>query len=173
MDAADKLHIGHILHKMPGQLSGGRTAARGHRPRPGARPGRLSDGRPDLGAGRAPARGNAGSSLKRIQREAGRTLIYVTHDQEEGDVGRRSHGHSGKRRHSPDRHARLRFMTNPATTYVARFLGSPGDQHSAGIRRMGVTVIEAASVRCAWIVPARDRSWRVWPNWACAPKTCA
>jgi multiple sugar transport system ATP-binding protein len=62
--------------------------------------------------------------LKRIQREAGRTLIYVTHDQEEAmSVADRmailEHG-AIRQVGSP-----VEIYDNPATTYVARFLGSP------------------------------------------------
>lgn len=122
-DAAEKLHIGHILHKMPGQLSGGErqrvAIARALVRDPAAY---LMDD--PISALDARLREETRVELKRIQREAGRTLIYVTHDQEEAmSVADRmailEHG-AIRQVGSP-----VEIYDNPATTYVARFLGSP------------------------------------------------
>jgi multiple sugar transport system ATP-binding protein len=122
-DAADKLHIGHILHKMPGQLSGGErqrvAIARALVRDPAAY---LMDD--PISALDARLREETRVELKRIQREAGRTLIYVTHDQEEAM--------SVADRMAILEHGAIRqtgrpgeIYDNPASTYVARFLGSP------------------------------------------------
>ena len=122
-DAADKLHIAHILHKMPGQLSGGErqrvAIARALVRDPAAY---LMDD--PISALDARLREETRVELKRIQREAGRTLIYVTHDQEEAmSVADRiailEHG-AIRQIGSP-----VEIYDRPATTYVARFLGSP------------------------------------------------
>ncbi|MES2433919.1 MAG: ABC transporter ATP-binding protein [Pseudomonadota bacterium] len=122
-DAAEKLHIGHILHKMPGQLSGGErqrvAIARALVRDPAAY---LMDD--PISALDARLREETRVELKRIQREAGRTLIYVTHDQEEAM--------SVADRMAILEHGAIRqigrpveIYDHPATTYVARFLGSP------------------------------------------------
>ena len=122
-DAAEKLHITHILHKMPGQLSGGErqrvAIARALVRDPAAY---LMDD--PISALDARLREETRVELKRIQREAGRTLIYVTHDQEEAmSVADRmailEHG-AIRQVGSP-----VEIYDHPATTYVARFLGSP------------------------------------------------
>ena len=122
-EAAEKLHIGHILHKFPAQLSGGErqrvAIARALVRDPVAF---LMDD--PISALDARLREETRVELKRIQREAGRTLIYVTHDQEEAMS-------------VADRMAILEkgairqigmptdVYDNPASTYVARLLGSP------------------------------------------------
>ncbi len=81
-DVAEKLHIGHILHKPPAQLSGGErqrvAIARALVRDPAAY---LMDD--PISALDARLREETRVELKRIQRELGRTLVYVTHDQEE------------------------------------------------------------------------------------------
>ncbi|WP_287367898.1 ABC transporter ATP-binding protein, partial [Mesorhizobium sp.] len=81
-DVAAKLHIGHILHKPPAQLSGGErqrvAIARALVRDPNAY---LMDD--PISALDARLREETRVELKRIQRELGKTLIYVTHDQEE------------------------------------------------------------------------------------------
>src|SRR5215216_1362856 len=81
-DTAAKLHIGHILHKMPAQLSGGErqrvAIARALVRDPVAY---LMDD--PISALDARLREETRVELKRIQREMGKTLVYVTHDQEE------------------------------------------------------------------------------------------
>lgn len=122
-DAAAKLHIGHILHKMPGQLSGGErqrvAIARALVRDPAAY---LMDD--PISALDARLREETRVELKRIQREAGRTLIYVTHDQEEAMsvADRMAIMEQGAIRQIG---APLQIYDNPASTYVARLLGSP------------------------------------------------
>ncbi len=62
--------------------------------------------------------------LKRIQREAGRTLIYVTHDQEEAMsvADRMAILETGRIRQIG---APVDIYDRPASAYVARLLGSP------------------------------------------------
>ena len=79
---AEKLHIGHVLHKPPAQLSGGErqrvAIARALVRDPAAY---LMDD--PISALDARLREETRVELKRLQREFGHTLIYVTHDQEE------------------------------------------------------------------------------------------
>ena len=148
-DAAEKLHITHILHKMPGQLSGGErqrvAIARALVRDPAAY---LMDD--PISALDARLREETRVELKRIQREAGRTLIYVTHDQEEAMsvadrmaiLDRGAIAQIG----SP-----VQIYDHPVSTYVARFLGSPvmnilvaqgvaeGFQAAGGALRVGVS----------------------------------
>ena len=81
-DVSKTLHITHILHKPPAQLSGGErqrvAIARALVRDPVAC---LMDD--PISALDARLRESTRVKLKRIQRELGRTLIYVTHDQEE------------------------------------------------------------------------------------------
>jgi multiple sugar transport system ATP-binding protein len=81
-DVASKLHIAHLLHKPPAHLSGGErqrvAIARALVRDPVAC---LMDD--PISALDARLRESTRVELKRIQRELGRTLIYVTHDQEE------------------------------------------------------------------------------------------
>lgn len=122
-DAAEKLHITHILHKMPGQLSGGErqrvAIARALVRDPAAY---LMDN--PISALDARLREETRVELKRIQREAGRTLIYVTHDQEEAMsvADRMAILEKGTIRQIG---RPVDIYDHPATTYVARFLGSP------------------------------------------------
>jgi multiple sugar transport system ATP-binding protein len=122
-DAAKKLHIGHILHKMPGQLSGGErqrvAIARALVRDPAAY---LMDD--PISALDARLREEARVELKRMQREAGRTLIYVTHDQEEAMsvADRMAILEHGKIRQIG---APVELYDRPASAYVARLLGSP------------------------------------------------
>lgn len=122
-DAAAKLHIGHILHKHPAQLSGGErqrvAIARALVRDPAAY---LMDD--PISALDARLREEARVELKRMQREAGRTLIYVTHDQEEAmSVADRmailDHGRVVQIG------APTELYDCPASTYVGGLLGSP------------------------------------------------
>ena len=103
-DVAAKLHIGHILHKPPAQLSGGErqrvAIARALVRDPVAY---LMDD--PISALDARLREETRVELKRIQRELGKTLIYVTHDQEEAMsvADRMAILENGA--HPPDRHA--------------------------------------------------------------------
>jgi multiple sugar transport system ATP-binding protein len=81
-EVAEKLHIGHILHKLPAHLSGGERQ-------------RVAIGRAlvrepvaylmddPISALDARLREETRVELKRMQTQLGRTLVYVTHDQEE------------------------------------------------------------------------------------------
>jgi multiple sugar transport system ATP-binding protein len=120
---AEKLHIAHILHKHPGQLSGGErqrvAIARALVRDPVAY---LMDD--PISALDARLREEARVELKRIQREAGRTLVYVTHDQEEAMS-------VADRMAVLDRGRIVQLGTpselydRPLTPYVAGLLGSP------------------------------------------------
>lgn len=122
-EVSEKLHIGHILHKPPAQLSGGErqrvAIARALVRDPAAY---LMDD--PISALDARLREETRVELKRIQRDLGKTLIYVTHDQEEAmsvadrmailqDGGMRQIG-------TP-----VEIYDRPASAYVARLLGSP------------------------------------------------
>lgn len=122
-DVAAKLHIGHILHKPPGQLSGGErqrvAIARALVRDPAAY---LMDD--PISALDARLREQTRVELKRIQRDLGKTLVYVTHDQEEAM--------SVADRMAILEHGVIRQIGTPteiydapASTYVARLLGSP------------------------------------------------
>ena len=118
-----KLHIGHILHKPPAQLSGGErqrvAIARALVRDPVAY---LMDD--PISALDARLREETRVELKRIQRELGKTLIYVTHDQEEAMsvADRMAILENGAIRQIG---APLEIYDRPASIYVARLLGSP------------------------------------------------
>ena len=122
-DVAAKLHIGHILHKPPAQLSGGErqrvAIARALVRDPVAY---LMDD--PISALDARLREETRVELKRIQREAGRTLVYVTHDQEEAMsvADRIAILENGRIRQvgSP-----VEVYDRPASAYAARLLGAP------------------------------------------------
>ncbi|TPK82951.1 ABC transporter ATP-binding protein [Mesorhizobium sp. B2-4-13] len=122
-DVAAKLHIGHILHKPPALLSGGErqrvAIARALVRDPNAY---LMDD--PISALDARLREETRVELKRIQRELGKTLIYVTHDQEEAMsiADRMAILESGRIRQIG---APAEIYDRPASTYVARLLGSP------------------------------------------------
>jgi multiple sugar transport system ATP-binding protein len=122
-DVSAKLHIEHILHKPPAQLSGGErqrvAIARALVRDPVAY---LMDD--PISALDARLREETRVELKRIQRELGKTLVYVTHDQEEAMsvADRMAILESGAIRQigTP-----LEIYDHPASIYVARLLGSP------------------------------------------------
>ena len=122
-EVAEKLHITHILHKFPAHLSGGErqrvAIARALVREPAAY---LMDD--PISALDARLREETRVELKRIQTELGRTLIYVTHDQEEAM--------SIADRMAILEHGNIRQIgrpaeayDTPATDYVARLLGAP------------------------------------------------
>ncbi|TPI48224.1 ABC transporter ATP-binding protein [Mesorhizobium sp. B2-9-1] len=139
-DVAAKLHIGHILHKPPAQLSGGErqrvAIARALVRDPAAY---LMDD--PISALDARLREETRVELKRIQRELGKTLIYVTHDQEEAMsvADRMAILENGRIRQIG---APAEIYDRPASAYVARMLGSPMMNILPSVR--GVSGIEAA-----------------------------
>src|SRR5690606_11066078 len=122
-EVAEKLHIGHILHKFPAHLSGGErqrvAIARALVRDPVAY---LMDD--PISALDARLREETRVELKRIQRELGKTLVYVTHDQEEAmSVADRMAILEGGRIRQIG--APTEIYDRPSSTYVARLLGSP------------------------------------------------
>ncbi|MDP2119051.1 MAG: ABC transporter ATP-binding protein [Hoeflea sp.] len=122
-DVAAKLHIGHILHKSPAQLSGGErqrvAIARALVRDPVAY---LMDD--PISALDARLREETRVELKRIQNELGRTMVYVTHDQEEAMsvADRIAVLEAGSIRQIG---APSEIYDNPHSSYVARMLGAP------------------------------------------------
>ena len=122
-DVAGKLHIGHILHKPPAQLSGGErqrvAIARALVRDPVAY---LMDD--PISALDARLREETRVELRRIQQEMGKTLVYVTHDQEEAMsvADGMAVFEAGKIRQigSPED-----LYRRPNSTYVASMLGAP------------------------------------------------
>ncbi|SOC35927.1 carbohydrate ABC transporter ATP-binding protein (CUT1 family) [Rhizobium subbaraonis] len=122
-EVAAKLHIAHLLHKPPAQLSGGErqrvAIARALVRDPVAY---LMDD--PISALDARLREETRVELKRIQRELGQTLIYVTHDQEEAMsvADRMAIMEDGEIRQigTP-----VEIYDRPASRYVAQLLGAP------------------------------------------------
>lgn len=118
-----KLHIAHLLHKPPAQLSGGErqrvAIARALVRDPVAY---LMDD--PISALDARLREETRVELKRIQRDLGQTLIYVTHDQEEAMsvADRMAIMEDGAIRQvgTP-----VEIYDRPASRYVAQLLGAP------------------------------------------------
>jgi multiple sugar transport system ATP-binding protein len=135
-----KLHIGHILHKLPGQLSGGErqrvAIARALVRDPACT---LMDD--PISALDARLREETRVELKRIQRELGHTLIYVTHDQEEAMsvADRMAILENGRIRQTG---APVELYDRPASIYVAKLLGSPAMNILSAVR--GPNGVEAA-----------------------------
>lgn len=122
-DVSAKLHIGHILHKAPAQLSGGErqrvAIARALVRDPVAY---LMDD--PISALDARLREETRVELKRIQHELGRTMVYVTHDQEEAmsAADRIAVLEAGAIRQIG---APSEIYDDPHSSYVARMLGAP------------------------------------------------
>lgn len=139
---AEKLHIGHILAKPPAQLSGGErqrvAIARALVRDPAAY---LMDD--PISALDARLREETRVELKRIQRELGKTLIYVTHDQEEAMsiADRMAILELGAIRQVG---APVEIYDRPASIYVARLLGAPMMNILLGRREAGGRFLEAA-----------------------------
>jgi multiple sugar transport system ATP-binding protein len=120
---AAKLRIAHILHKPPALLSGGErqrvAIARALVRDPAAC---LMDD--PISALDARLREEARFELKRLQREAGRTFVYVTHDQEEAMsvADRMAVLEAGRIRQIG---APQELYDRPASANVARLLGAP------------------------------------------------
>lgn len=134
-EVSAKLHIGHILHKPPAQLSGGErqrvAIARALVRDPVAY---LMDD--PISALDARLREETRVELKRIQRELGKTLVYVTHDQEEAMsvADRMAILEKGRIRQigTP-----TEIYDNPRSTYVAGLLGSPAINILEAVRGQG------------------------------------
>ncbi|MBW3095988.1 ABC transporter ATP-binding protein [Pseudohoeflea coraliihabitans] len=146
-DVSAKLHIEHILHKLPAHLSGGErqrvAIARALVRDPVAY---LMDD--PISALDARLREETRVELKRIQRDAGKTLVYVTHDQEEAMsiADRMAILENGKIRQigTP-----IDIYDRPVSKYVAGMLGSPAinffqldDTQASGIRLAGEGLIQ-------------------------------
>jgi multiple sugar transport system ATP-binding protein len=120
---SEKLHIGHLLHKPPAQLSGGErqrvAIARALVRDPAAY---LMDD--PISALDARLREETRVELKRIQRELGHTLVYVTHDQEEAMsiADRMAIMEDGEIRQTGKP---SEIYDHPQSQYVAGLLGSP------------------------------------------------
>ena len=120
---AEKLHITHLLHKLPAHLSGGErqrvAIARALVRDPVAY---LMDD--PISALDARLREETRVELKRIQQELGHTLVYVTHDQEEAMsvADRMAIFENGTIRQIDTPQM---IYDNPANRYVAGLLGSP------------------------------------------------
>ncbi|MBL0375223.1 ABC transporter ATP-binding protein [Rhizobium sp. KVB221] len=120
---AEKLHITLLLEKFPAQLSGGErqrvAIGRALVRKPSAY---LMD--EPIAALDARLREEMRVELKRLQREVGHTLVYVTHDQEEAMsiADRMAIVENGRIAQigSPDE-----IYNNPASRYVAELVGSP------------------------------------------------
>ncbi|TPI60846.1 ABC transporter ATP-binding protein [Mesorhizobium sp. B3-1-7] len=146
-DVAAKLHIGHILHKPPAQLSGGErqrvAIARALVRDPAAY---LMDD--PISALDARLREETRVELKRIQRELGKTLIYVTHDQEEAMsvADRMAILENGRIRQigAPEE-----IYDRPASAYVARMLGSPMMNILPSVRGVGGVEAAEGAIRIA------------------------
>lgn len=122
-EAAAKLGIGHILHKRPGLLSGGerQRVAIGRALARDAVAYLMDD---PISALDARLREAMRVELKRLQREIGHTLIYVTHDQEEAMsvADRMAIVEEGSVRQIDPPQA---IYNNPNSRYVASLVGSP------------------------------------------------
>jgi multiple sugar transport system ATP-binding protein len=132
---AAKLHIAHLLHKLPAQLSGGERQ-------------RVAIGRAlvrdphaylmddPISALDARLREEMRVELKRLQRELGKTLIYVTHDQEEAMsvADRMAILEDGKVRQVA---APRTLYRTPDNRFVARLLGQPAMNFVAGRMEAG------------------------------------
>jgi multiple sugar transport system ATP-binding protein len=144
---ADKLHIGPLLGKIPAHLSGGERQ-------------RVAIGRAlvrdadallmdePISALDARLREEMRVELKRLQREMHRTLVYVTHDQEEAmSVGDRlcilRHGRVAQVG-PPDE-----LYRQPHDRFVAELLGSPPVNLMAGTVRAHGGLVEATGLDLA------------------------
>lgn len=144
-EVSEKLHIGHILHKPPAQLSGGErqrvAIARALVRDPVAY---LMDD--PISALDARLREETRVELKRIQRELGKTLIYVTHDQEEAMsvADRMAILEAGTIRQigSP-----IEIYDSPSSIYVAGLLGSPAMNILEASREGGDLCLAEGAIR--------------------------
>jgi multiple sugar transport system ATP-binding protein len=120
---AAKLHIAHLLHKPPSQLSGGerQRIAIGRALVRDAQAYLMDD---PIAALDARLREEMRIELKRLQRDLGKTLVYVTHDQEEAmAVGDRMAILEAGRVQQIDTPGQV--YREPENRFVARLLGQP------------------------------------------------
>ncbi|MGO4838904.1 ABC transporter ATP-binding protein, partial [Rhizobiaceae sp. 2RAB30] len=135
-DVSEKLRITPLLDKLPAQLSGGErqrvAIGRALVRKPRAY---LMD--EPIAALDARLREEMRVELKRLQREVGHTLIYVTHDQEEAMsiADRMAIVRDGAIAQigSPDE-----IYNRPASRYVAELVGSPPMNFIEGQMRAGI-----------------------------------
>ena len=169
-DVARKLHISHILHKPPAQLSGGErqrvAIARALVRDPVAC---LMDD--PISALDARLRESTRVELKRIQRDLGRTLIYVTHDQEEAmsvaDTMAILVAGRVQQIGTPDE-----VYRKPANVDVARLLGSPAinllrpsrDNRSYSLADGALSLPTSGTHRAAHTVGIRPEDIKVTPR---------
>lgn len=157
-----KLHIGHLLHKPPAQLSGGErqrvAIARALVRDPVAY---LMDD--PISALDARLREETRVELKRIQRDLGQTLIYVTHDQEEAMsiADRMAIMENGEIRQigSP-----VEIYDTPVSRYVARLLGAPMMNIVPAVRGSGLEAAEGTISLPLDAVPANVTELGVRPE---------
>src|SRR5205085_6021474 len=121
-DAADKVRIGHLLERRPGQLSGGQQQ-RCALARAIVRKPRLFLLDEPLSNLDAKLRLETRVELRKLQRALGVTTIYVTHDQEEAmTIADRMAVFMDGRIVQVGTPAQV--FARPATVHVAAFLGS-------------------------------------------------
>jgi ABC-type sugar transport system ATPase subunit len=138
-DAADKVRIGHLLGRRPGQLSGGQQQ-RCALARAIVRKPRLFLLDEPLSNLDAKLRLETRVELRKLQRSLGVTTVYVTHDQEEAMTiaDRIAVFMEGRivQVGTPEE-----IFTRPATTAVADFIGNPPmNLLTAEIRAGSITV---------------------------------
>lgn len=159
-DVTGKLHIGHILHKPPSQLSGGErqrvAIARALVRDPVAY---LMDD--PISALDARLRESTRVELRRIQQEMGKTLVYVTHDQEEAmsvadGMAVLEHGRV-RQTGTPEE-----IYRRPNSTYVAGMLGAPA-MNVVPMGLAGEMQVQAAPVG-AQSLGVRPENLRVTPG---------
>ncbi|WP_333826395.1 ABC transporter ATP-binding protein [Pararhodobacter sp.] len=159
-DVTGKLHIGHILHKPPSQLSGGErqrvAIARALVRDPVAY---LMDD--PISALDARLRESTRVELRRIQQEMGKTLVYVTHDQEEAmsvadGMAVLEHGRV-RQTGTPEE-----IYRHPNSTYVAGMLGAPA-MNVVPMGLAGEMQVQAAPVG-AQSLGVRPENLRVTPG---------
>ena len=131
--AAEKVHLEDYLDRYPRQLSGGQrqrvALARAIVRRPSVF---LMD--EPLSNLDAKLRTFMRAELKRLQGDLGTTTIYVTHDQIEAMT--LAHRVAVMNKGVVQQIATPReIYDDPANLFVAGFIGSPADEHAAGLRR--------------------------------------
>ncbi len=153
-DALDLVELGHVAHRKPAQLSGGQQQRVALARAVVNRPALLLLDEP-LGALDLKLRRQMQLELKDIQNEVGLTFLHVTHDQEEAmtmadTVAVMNRGKIEQMGAPED------LYENPATTFVATFLGQSnlwrgevvgqtGDYVDVSLNGQGVKVLASRS----------------------------